>query len=260
MASIPRVTVARRGLIPSRILSIDSAGLASSSRGLIGDTVFAVLPNVKPIHTFIVTILCQSVRHYWSRKRSPTEGCIGISMETMADANVQIVRLRCNTLRLGKLRIRLVAAENHAMFRAFMIASAAGCVSLFPLLFTPAETPIKLLYTLLWALGTFYPLQKRLYTFPTTFTAVLIDRLELLYLAGLPVLQLAVMLLGVWPTIKGSRITTSLANSTMSEVNAGPEIENGMEFLPLLLTSVYCAIGLGWAFIRMGYLYVWSSM
>ncbi|ELU45785.1 glucosyltransferase [Rhizoctonia solani AG-1 IA] len=184
-----------------RGLLLYSAGLASSSRGLIGDTVFAVLPNVN-----------------------------------------------------------LVAAESHAMFRTFVIASAAGCVSLFPLLFTPTETPIKLLYTSLWALGTFYPLQKRLYTFPTTLAAVLIDRLELLYLVGLPVLQIGVMLLGAWPTIKGARATSLPANATISEANFEPQIENGMEFLPLLLTSVYCAIGLGWAFLRMGFLYVRSSV
>lgn len=147
------------------------------------------------------------------------------------------------------------------MFRTFVIASAAGCVSLFPLLFTPAETPIKLLYTLLWALGTFYPLQKRLYTFPTTFSAVLIDRLEMLYLAGLPVLQVIVMLLGTWPTIKARSASSAeyAHNTTVGVAEAEPEVENGMEFLPLLLTSVYCAIGLGWAFVRMGYLYIRSS-
>ena len=32
----------------------------------------------------------------------------------------------------------LLAAENYAYFRTFMIASTAGVVSLFPLLFTPA--------------------------------------------------------------------------------------------------------------------------
>lgn len=36
-------------------------GVASTSRGLVGDTVFAVLPNVKPIHTFIITIAFQAV-------------------------------------------------------------------------------------------------------------------------------------------------------------------------------------------------------
>ncbi|KAJ1308720.1 hypothetical protein OPQ81_004411 [Rhizoctonia solani] len=252
--------LARRGLIPARILSIDSAGLTSSSRGLIGDTVFAVLPNVKPIHTFIVTILCQSV-FLWRLWRTPTYRSFVCAVTLCGWASYAFGwHVHEKAILLVLLPMSLVAAESHAMFRTFVIASAAGCVSLFPLLFTPAETPIKLLYTLLWALGTFYPLQKRLYTFPTTLTAVLIDRLELLYLAGLPVLQVVVMLLGAWPTIKGVRTISFPTNSTMSEVNTEPEVESGMEFLPLLLTSVYCAIGLGWSFMRMGYLYVRSSV
>jgi alpha-1,3-glucosyltransferase len=40
---------------------INEAGVASSSRGLVGDTIFAVLPNIKPVHTFLITIAVQSV-------------------------------------------------------------------------------------------------------------------------------------------------------------------------------------------------------
>lgn len=42
-------------------MDINTEGVASSSRGLVGDTVFAVLPNIKPIHTFALTIATQSV-------------------------------------------------------------------------------------------------------------------------------------------------------------------------------------------------------
>jgi alpha-1,3-glucosyltransferase len=36
-------------------------GLASTSRGLVGDTIFSVLPTIKPIHTFIITAIVQLV-------------------------------------------------------------------------------------------------------------------------------------------------------------------------------------------------------
>lgn len=41
--------------------SVDASGVSSSSRGLVGDTSFAVFPNVRPMHTFIITIILQSV-------------------------------------------------------------------------------------------------------------------------------------------------------------------------------------------------------
>lgn len=37
-------------------LSVNESGVASSSRGLVGDTVFAVIPNVQPFHTFVITL------------------------------------------------------------------------------------------------------------------------------------------------------------------------------------------------------------
>ena len=48
-------------------ISINESGIVSTSRGLVGDTIFAVIPNVKPIHTFIVTLGFQLVRVGWGR-------------------------------------------------------------------------------------------------------------------------------------------------------------------------------------------------
>ncbi|QRV72496.1 alpha-1,3-glucosyltransferase [Ceratobasidium sp. AG-Ba] len=257
--------LAKRHLIPSSFISIDAAGFASASRGLIGDTVFAILPNIKPIHTFIVTILCQSVflLKLWL---TPTYRSFVCAVTLCGWASYAFGwHVHEKAILLVLFPMSLVAAESHAMFRTFVIASAAGCVSLFPLLFTPAETPIKLLYTAIWTLLTFYPLQKRLYTFPTTPLAVLVDRLEVLYLLGLPAVQTAVMVLNGWSSMKsGPQITLTVVgtpgNTTTSvtEKDLEAQSNSGMEFLPLMLTSVYCAIGLGWAFARMGYLYVRS--
>jgi hypothetical protein len=51
-------------------LAVDEAGVASSTRGFVGDTVFAVLPNVKPVHCFLLTIALQVVRPTPSRGRA----------------------------------------------------------------------------------------------------------------------------------------------------------------------------------------------
>lgn len=48
------------------------------------------------------------------------------------------------------LPFSLLAVKNRRYLGAFRPLAVAGHVSIFPLLFTPQEGPIKTLYTLLW--------------------------------------------------------------------------------------------------------------
>jgi alpha-1,3-glucosyltransferase len=43
-------------------IDVEASGVESTSRGLVGDTVFAIIPNIKPIHTFAITIVFQMVQ------------------------------------------------------------------------------------------------------------------------------------------------------------------------------------------------------
>lgn len=70
--------------------------------------------------------------------------------------------------------------------------------------------------------------------FPRSPAFVILDTLERLYIAGFVPLHLVVTLL---PYVLGP----------------------SKEFLPLLLTSVYCAVGLVWAFIRLSVIYLRSQ-
>jgi alpha-1,3-glucosyltransferase len=70
--------------------------------------------------------------------------------------------------------------------------------------------------------------------FPRTLPTVILNWLELTYLAGFFIVAPITM---VFPyLIQGE----------------GDE----WAFMPLMLTSVYCAVGLVWAYIRLGYLYL----
>ena len=69
--------------------------------------------------------------------------------------------------------------------------------------------------------------------FPTTLPWVLLEGLENVYLLGFAPL--------------------------LGFITAFPLIFGGnsqVEFLPLMMTSVYCALGLVWAFIRLGVMYI----
>jgi len=217
-------------------------GVASTSRGLVGDTVFAVLPNVKPIHTFIITIAFQAIFlvNLW---KTPTYKSFLCALTLCGYVSYMFGwHVHEKAILLVLVPLSLLAAENQAFFRTFVIASIAGVYSLFPLLFTPAETPIKLVYSIFWATLVFKPLERRVYEFPRSLPMVILNYVEKSYLGGFALLQIFVSL---FPLFTRSR-----------------ETGETLEFLPLMLTSVYCAIGLTWAFLRLSYIYLkgsWSN-
>ena len=66
------------------------------------------------------------------------------------------------------------------------------------------------------------------------------DVAERLYIGGLALLQAFVVLFPIFTRSKGD----------------AAEEGSTMEFLPLMITSVYCAIGLTWAFLRLSFIYL----
>ncbi|TFY59795.1 hypothetical protein EVJ58_g5552 [Rhodofomes roseus] len=249
--------VVKRGALA---MSVNDAGVASTSRGFVGDTVFAVLPNVKPIHTFIITIAFQTI-YLVKLWRAPTYKSFVTALTLCGWTSFMFGwHVHEKAILLVLVPLSLMAADNHAYFRTFMIASVAGVFSLFPLLFTPAETLVKVVYSALWAVFAFAPLHSRVYEFPRSLPFVIIDSLEKLYLAGFPVLQLFVTL---FPMLTSSQSSASPSPGANAEVQVeavkSDKLEPGtsaLEFLPLMLTSVYCAVGLVWAFLRLSVIYI----
>ena len=82
-------------------------------------------------------------------------------------------------------------------------------------------------------------------------TFVVIDFLERLYLAGFPLLQVFVMF---FPLITRRRAAAS--GSVSDKADGRESTTSPLEFLPLMLTSVYCAVGLVWAFVRLSVIYL----
>ncbi|KAI0269177.1 glycosyltransferase family 57 protein [Gloeopeniophorella convolvens] len=220
--------------------AVDASGVSSSSRGLVGDTSFAVLPNVKPIHTFLITVAFQAIFlvKLW---RTPTYKSFLTALTLCGYTSFMFGwHVHEKAVLLVLIPLSLLAAENYAYFRTFMIASTAGIASLFPLLFTPAEQAIEIVYSVLWAVAVFGPLQQRLYEFPRSLPAVIVGSLETAYLWGFVLLE----------------ATVTLCPLVARAVAQDPE---RWEFLPLMLTSLYCAVGLIWAYGRLSFLYIASK-
>ncbi|KAJ7129797.1 glucosyltransferase [Mycena epipterygia] len=243
-------------------LAINISGVASTSRGLVGDTIFAVLPNIKPIHTFIVTVAFQSIAltKLWF---TPTYKSFLTALTLCGYASYLFGwHVHEKAILLVLVPLSLLAAERHAYFRTFIIASVAGVFSLFPLIFTPGESIVKVLYSALWVLFVYVPLTRRVYEYPRSLSFVIIDTLEKIYLAGFPLLQLFVTL---FPFLVARRQASAAvpadtcvasADFTCPEPDPHPAGVAAMEFLPLMLTSVYCALGLVWGFCRLMFVYL----
>ncbi|KAI0832530.1 glycosyltransferase family 57 protein [Trametes gibbosa] len=241
--------VVSRGQLSNLI--VNTSGVASTSRGLVGDTVFAVLPAVKPIHTFAITVAFQII--YMGKLWTNTSYKSFVTALTLCGFTSYMFgwHVHEKAILLVLVPLSLLAAEDNAYFRTFMIASVAGIYSLFPLLFTPAETLIKIVYSLLWAVFVLRPIHRQVYQFPQGIFAVVIDVLERLYLFGFPLLQLFATLFPLFTQQRAG------SHSASSETAKKPEdAVSALEFLPLMLTSVYCAIGLVWAFIRLSVIYL----
>ena len=90
---------------------------------------------------------------------------------------------------------------------------------------------------------------------------VFLDHLERLYLGGFVILQAFVM---IFPLIanrsanNGAGMEGVVDDYASDTTGTGPNSASSgtMEFLPLMITSVYCAIGLTWAFLRLSFIYL----
>ncbi|KAF9452438.1 glycosyltransferase family 57 protein [Macrolepiota fuliginosa MF-IS2] len=227
-------------------ISINESGVASTSRGLVGDTIFAAIPNVKPIHTFIVTLAFQSIIlvKLW---RNPTYKSFLTALTLCGYTSFLFGwHVHEKAVLLFLVPLSLLAAERHAYFRTFILCSVAGIFGLFPLIFTPGESIIKVLYSIVWLVLVYVPLRRQVYEYPRSFIFVIMDMLEKVYLMGFPFLLAFV---GLFPAYMSRRV-----NDTRT--SEGQAAETSMEFLPLMVTSVYCALGIIWGYLRLLFVYL----
>ncbi|QMW43839.1 hypothetical protein G4B11_007209 [Aspergillus flavus] len=208
-------------LAPRLGLSINEEALTSVTRGLVGDTSFAVLPEVTKEHTFALTFLFQLLPliKLW---RSPGDWDVFVGAITLCGYASFLFgwHVHEKAVLLIIIPFSLIALRDRRYFSAFRSLAIAGHVSLFPLLFTAAEFPIKTVYTVFWLVLFLFvfeqvaPVPERPRIFP------IVDRFSLLYLA------VAIPLI----------IYCSLLHQLIFGLER-------YEFLPLMFMSSYSALG-----------------
>jgi hypothetical protein len=93
-------------------IHVNEAGVVSTSRGLVGDTIFAVIPNVKPIHTFIITIAFQLVSIPWVAEKSDSvlDFIAAVADQALESSHLQVLLDRLNIVWLDVISVWLACA------------------------------------------------------------------------------------------------------------------------------------------------------
>ncbi|KAL9532079.1 Dolichyl pyrophosphate Glc1Man9GlcNAc2 alpha-1,3-glucosyltransferase [Sphaerulina musiva] len=205
-------------LAPYLKLPVNADAMNSVTRGLVGDTSFAVLPDIPPRLTFILTLGAQ------------IPGLIKLFLLPTWDNFVATITL-CGyasflfgwhvhekAILLVILPFSLLALKDRRFLGAFRPLAVAGHVSLFPLLFTAMEFPVKVVYTITW-LVVFLMSFDQLAPASEKPRVFLFDRFSLLYIAvAIPLIAYC---------------------SFLHHLAFGAKYE----FLPLMFTSSYTAVG-----------------
>ncbi|PWW80282.1 Glycosyltransferase Family 57 protein [Tuber magnatum] len=200
-------------------LPVNQEALTSVTRGLVGDTTFAVLPEITPRKTFLLTLFFQilSLIKLWT---NPTyETFLGAVTLCGYASFLFGWHVHEKAILLVVVPFSLLALKDRRYLGAFRPLAVAGHVSLFPLLFTAPEFLIKTVYTIAW-----------LVVFLTAFDALvspvavntrrfLLDRFTMLFII------IAIPLIAY----------TSLFHKAL--------FGDRYEFLPLMFNSSYSAVG-----------------
>ncbi|CAK7566918.1 MAG: glycosyl transferase [Sporothrix epigloea] len=211
---------------------VKTHALTSVTRGLVGDTAFAVLPDVSPRTCFILTIIFQALPLLQLFSTPTWDNFIGAVTLCGYASFLFGWHVHEKAVLLVIVPFSLLALKNRRYLSAFRPLAVAGHVSLFPLLFTPAEFPIKTVYTIFW-LMLFLLAFDRLAPASTRARFFLFDRFSTLYIAiSIPLIIYCSL---IHQLVFGSRY----------------------EFLPLMFTSSYSAVGVVGSWI--GFLVVYFT-
>lgn len=203
----------------------------SMTRGLVGDSELSILPKILPITTLILTVLSQAPILYQLWK-NPTHDKFMQALILCGYGSFLFgwhVHEKAILMILVPLSLISCTDKYHARF--YYILSCIGSFSLFPLLFNSAELITKVVIAVSYALIAPMLINNMLKSKRQTLQ---FTKIESIYLKGLVVLFLVV---------------TCLEFMDQSQY----------EFLPLMMNSVYSAIGVFYIWLQLSKLFLKQS-
>ncbi|XP_040038471.2 dolichyl pyrophosphate Glc1Man9GlcNAc2 alpha-1,3-glucosyltransferase [Gasterosteus aculeatus] len=197
---------------------------ASMTGGLVQEFHHSVLPSVTPSVTLVCTLLSilPALLSLWGGPRGP-RAFLRVLLICSLGSFLFGWHVHEKAVLLAILPLSILAVQNREDAGTFLVLTTTGHYSLFPLLFTPAEFPIKVLLMLMFTIYSFTALRK-LHSGPGR----LLRPLEYAYLLGLNAVAIT--------------CEVALPLSPWQQT---------LPFLPLLVTSVYCSVGVCHSFLRL---------
>ncbi|KAK9236128.1 glycosyl transferase [Lipomyces kononenkoae] len=219
-----------RRFLNNPVYAEDSASL---TRGLVGISSFNVLPDVEPRTTFLLTTFYQLIALI-PMIMMPTHDKFLSALTLCGYASFLFGwHVHEKAILLVIVPFSFLALKDRRYLTPFYLLTVSGYVSLFPLIFTSPEAPIKYLYTFTWIFA-FYNVFDDLAPVRTMHRVFLLDRIAHVFLLGFIPLLLFVTLY--------SRFA----------------IFAGYEFLGLMMISTYCSVGILSSFVGFSWLYLFT--
>lgn len=200
---------------------VDSVSTASMTGGLVQEFEHVILPSIGPKVTFVCTLLALIPPSIILLKRPNQPRVFIRAVVLCAFASFLFGwHVHEKAILMIIIPLTLLAASSAEECRLFLLLSITGHVSLFPLLFTSFENVIKVVLVSLYSLTSFSFLCT-LHSRPgSTISLVRFSVWERIYLYGLALVAL----------------NECCLHSIVDQ-------NDSMPFLPLLIMSVYCALG-----------------
>ncbi|KAG7170023.1 dolichyl pyrophosphate Glc1Man9GlcNAc2 alpha-1-3-glucosyltransferase-like [Homarus americanus] len=210
---------------------LTTSGRAAMTGGLVQEFDHAVLPSISPQITLIATLISivPCLVNLWRTPHNPWQFVRALVLcgfgSYMFGWHVHEKAIFLVILPLG-----LLCMQRKVEAQVFVIMSIVGHFSLFPLFYTSHETPIKVFAFLLHAV----------YTTTVLYNHWMEGRISPL-IPRIPLCSLAetVYLIGLIPVFLYEQLGHSMFG-----------LEEKMPFLPLMLISVYCGLGVMYAWLK----------
>lgn len=226
----------------------NDALLSSSTRGIVGDTEFLILPTITPRLSFLLTLFYQVMALIPLFIQPTYERFIGALTLCGYASFLFGWHVHEKAILIVIFPLTFLVLKDIRLLNCFSLLVSCGYVSLFPLIYTCEEWLIKVLYTLLWYIIYYFSFRKVANVSRTSRLEgnglLLVERVSSLYILGL--------------------IPVVIIVSAIEMLNVKFEVLKKLEFMKLMIVSIYCGVGIIASWNRFNWLYfvdesIWSG-